>query len=814
MADQPPSLDPGELIATSGAALTAKLSEIARRAVADALAGGDHPSVAEVVGVLEGVTASLGPALAAAIADALPGIAEEAITRASVEIADARAETGKGFPEVTPPEPGDYSGWAATCAAALVGALAATAKDASTPEAAVSAVLDSDLSGHVSVMADTASARAVNDAREATFKANSDIVKKLHYTAVRDEKTSQGCQHLDGVDFNIWANNIPRPPLHNGCRSFLRPVTGIKRKKGATQKEIDRQNWAIFRRLEREHKAAEAAKAEGRALEHLEIRLAPSDLDSAAGTFSGYACVWSELDRHGTAFERGAFASSLTEQRAAGHRLPMLWSHNPDKIVGAWDQIEEDARGLRVAGRLVLETQAGAEAYSLLQAGALNGLSVGFRRQADRPRAGGGRSITRAALAEISLVGIPSGQNARVLEVRGLPPAAPDAEANLHGVHSMTTKPTASVETEATETETRAAAGALDARLGELSNAIAEHRARLDRVEARAARAGIAGAETRNDAAEIETRSFTGFIRRGREALTADEIRSLRVSDDTAGGYLAPDQFTAELLKNVVQFSPIRSVARVAATASGAVILPRRTGRLTAQWVGETSARPDTEPSYGQARFTVHELSCFVDVSNQMLEDSALDIASELSFDFAEEFGRAEGAAFVNGTGNLQPAGLLNDSSIANTPSGEAAVITGEGFINLYHALAPAYRQNAVWLMNSATLAKVRALVDPTTKLPLMLPTSAGLVAEPNVMLLGRPIIEAPDMPDIGAGAFPVLFGDFNAGFRIFDRVALSVLRDPYSQATNGLTRFHARRRLAAGVAKSEAIRKLKISAS
>lgn len=83
----------------------------------------------------------------------------------------------------------------------------------------------------------------------------------------------------------------------------------------------------------------------------------------------------------------------------------------------------------------------------------------------------------------------------------------------------------------------------------------------------------------------------------------------------------------------------------------------------------------------------------------------------------------------------------------------------------------------------------------------------------PGGSLLGRPIVEATDMPDVGAGNMAILFGDFNQGYRIFDRVQLSVLRDPYTIAVNGLTRFHARRRLAAGVTKPEAIRKLKIAA-
>ena len=357
--------------------------------------------------------------------------------------------------------------------------------------------------------------------------------------------------------------------------------------------------------------------------------------------------------------------------------------------------------------------------------------------------------------------------------------------------------------------------GTIETRLGTVDTALAEFRGRLDQAEARAARAGIAGQLPANEGETVERRAWNGFLRRGRESLTADEVRSLRLADDTAGGFLAIDQFVAELLRNVVQFSPIRQVARVANTSSQAVLLPKRTGRLTASWVGETAGRPSTEPTYGQNRYPVHELACYVDVSNAMLEDSSLDIASELAFDFAEEFGRAEAAAFLNGSGPLQPAGLLTDTGLPVTLTGAAAAFPttnpADVLITAYHALAPAYRANAVWMMNSNTLATVRKFKDSTGNYLL---ATAGIANAPVTTLLGRPVIEAPDLPDIAAGVLPILFGDFAQGFRIFDRVALSVLRDPYSQATNGLTRFHARRRVAAGIAKSEAFQAVKVAAS
>jgi HK97 family phage major capsid protein len=113
--------------------------------------------------------------------------------------------------------------------------------------------------------------------------------------------------------------------------------------------------------------------------------------------------------------------------------------------------------------------------------------------------------------------------------------------------------------------------------------------------------------------------------------------------------------------------------------------------------------------------------------------------------------------------------------------------------------------------MNSQTLGTIRKLKDGSTGTFLLM--TSGLGNSPSTTLLGRPVIECPDMPDIAGNAYPVAFGDFSQGYRIFDRLAISVLRDPYSVATNGLTRFHARRRVAGGVAKSEALRKLKISA-
>src|SRR3712207_5134702 len=107
----------------------------------------------------------------------------------------------------------------------------------------------------------------------------------------------------------------------------------------------------------------------------LAVKWAPAD----AGTFTGYASVFAVRDSYGDIVQPGAFAASLAAHEAAGTTPLLLWQHRVDAPIGTWTELREDAHGLRVTGRLVLDTPEGAKAYALLKAGALNGLSIGFR---------------------------------------------------------------------------------------------------------------------------------------------------------------------------------------------------------------------------------------------------------------------------------------------------------------------------------------------------------------------------------------------------------------------------------------------------
>lgn len=525
----------------------------------------------------------------------------------------------------------------------------------------------------------------------------------------------------------------------------------------------------------------------------LELKFAPDAQSS--GAFEGIAAAYNNIDHAGDIIAPGAFAASLAEHKAAGTWPALLWQHDVKEPIGVIDTLYETPEGLRMKGRLDLNVRRGSEAHSLAKSGAMKGLSIGYRVIEATRDARGIRTINRAYLGEVSFVTFAANDRAMVTNIKSKGRKMEGESNTIDDANAIE-----ELKAKIVDLETKGA------KVDELANELKAAQKRADDLELKLNRPGAIA--TKDEKNAMQTKAFTIFLRKGKESLEPSEVKSLTVSPDTAGGYLAPPEFSREVDKNIVQFSPIRQAARVGATASGSVIIPRRTGAPTAGWVGETEARPEAQSAYGQIEIPINEAACYVDVSNQLLEDAAVDVAAEVAFDLAEEFGRIEGAAFVNGDGLKKPLGILQDASVAFTPSGNASALTADGLIDLFYALAPFYRQRGAWLANGKTLATIRKFKDGQGQF-LWQP---GLAAGQPETILGRPVVEAVDLPDIAAGAFPIAFGDFSTGYRIYDRVTLSLLRDPYSQATSGLTRFHARRRVGGGVVRAEAIRKLKVS--
>ena len=161
----------------------------------------------------------------------------------------------------------------------------------------------------------------------------------------------------------------------------------------------------------------------------LESKFTPLETDGvgADGLIEGYASLFGRADLASDVMERGAFAASLAARGSRG--IKMLFQHDPKEIVGVWLDIAEDARGLKVRGRLLKDVQRGAELLTLLREGALDGLSIGFRTIEGRSDARTGlRHLHKVELWEISLVTFPMLPAARVAGVKGRPPSEREFE--------------------------------------------------------------------------------------------------------------------------------------------------------------------------------------------------------------------------------------------------------------------------------------------------------------------------------------------------------------------------------------------------
>ena len=243
-------------------------------------------------------------------------------------------------------------------------------------------------------------------------------------------------------------------------------------------------------------------------------------------------------------------------------------------------------------------------------------------------------------------------------------------------------------------------------------------KARLDRVARAATRpavplSGSAAAEA------VETEQFVdGYLRQGRDI----EVKAISGATLSDGGYAVPRSIDAMIARELVEISPIRALAQVVQTGTAGYRKLIATGGTASGWVSETAARVETDtPQFAEVAPPTGELYANPAASQSMLDDAAFDVEAWLSSEIAMEFARAEGAAFVHGSGINQPEGFLNVPAVT-APDGSRAfgaiqyVGSGaaDGFdsapdaklIDLVHTMKAGHRQGASFVMNSATLAQ------------------------------------------------------------------------------------------------------------
>jgi HK97 family phage major capsid protein len=345
---------------------------------------------------------------------------------------------------------------------------------------------------------------------------------------------------------------------------------------------------------------------------------------------------------------------------------------------------------------------------------------------------------------------------------------------------------------------------------------------RLDELTLKARRPQIGG-ETKGDEREHK-KAFNTYMRKGDTgSLSRLEQKALSAGSDPDGGYLVPDEIETEIGRLLKDMSPIRAIAGIRQVSAGVYKKPFTTTGAATGWVGETAARPQTaSPVLSEMQFPAMELYAMPAATQSLLDDAAVDIDQWIAGEVQAAFAEQETLAFVSGDGTNKPKGFLSYTNVADASwswgnlgyiaSGAAGAFAAsdpsDKLIDLVYALKAGYRQNAHFVMNRKTQSAIRKMKDADGN--YLWQPAASADAKPS--LLGFPVVEAEDMPDIAANSFAVAFGDFGRGYLIVDRLGVRVLRDPYSAKPYVL--FYTTKRVGGGVQNFEAIKLLKFAAS
>ncbi len=362
----------------------------------------------------------------------------------------------------------------------------------------------------------------------------------------------------------------------------------------------------------------------------------------------------------------------------------------------------------------------------------------------------------------------------------------------------------------------------LEEKVDRIDRALAEQKSLIERAALAGRRPGLAA-----DPALSEHKSaWHAYMRRGDiSALTQFEAKALSVVGDPTpggadGGYVAPPELDRMIERRLRQVSPMREIATVRTTGANVFKKPISLSAAGTGWVAETGARTQTDtPTLALLEFPTAELYANLAATQTLLDDSFVNLEEWIASEVEEAFAGQERAAFVNGDGEDKPRGFLDYDAVAEGSYvwGKIGhILTGAdgGFgetpvdklIDLVYAPKTQFRQNARFVMNRKTVSAVRKLKDGEGRY-IWEPNDAG-----GSTLLGYPVTELEDMPEIAADARAIAFGDFARGYLIVDRAGVRVLRDPYSAKPYVL--FYVTKRVGGGVQNFDAIKALKFGDS
>jgi HK97 family phage major capsid protein len=357
-------------------------------------------------------------------------------------------------------------------------------------------------------------------------------------------------------------------------------------------------------------------------------------------------------------------------------------------------------------------------------------------------------------------------------------------------------------------------------KLARIDRALDETKRIVDDLALKAARPHLGAPAQRSGSNLQHKAAFDAYVRKGDAAQLRDlDTKALSVGTDADGGYLVPDELERAVNRGVRNVSPIRAIAGIRQVSSSVYKKPFSITGAEAGWIAETAARPETDsPTLAELSFPTMELYAMPAATSALLDDSAVDINEWIAEEVRGSFAEQEGTAFVTGNGTAKPKGFLDYTKVANgswswgnigfiltgADGAFPASDPGDKLIDLVYAVKSGYRANGTFVFNRATQAAVRKMKDGEGNYLWQPAAKAGDAST----LMGFPVAESEDMPNMTADSYSVAFGDFRRGYLIVDRVGIRILRDPYSAKPYVL--FYTTKRVGGGVQDFDAIKLLK----
>ena len=244
-----------------------------------------------------------------------------------------------------------------------------------------------------------------------------------------------------------------------------------------------------------------------------------------------------------------------------------------------------------------------------------------------------------------------------------------------------------------------------------------------------------------------------------RGAQTAEVRNALSVGEDTEGGFTVPDEFERQLIHGLEENNIFRRMAHVIRTASGTRKIPIANDVMEASWIDEGEEIPETNTKFAQTTLSAYKLGTMIKVSNELLHDSAFDIAAYIAERFGVCMGNAEEKAFITGTGEKQPTGLLADTGAElGVTAASETIVTFDDIFQLYYSLKAPYRRKAAFLCNEAVMLQLMTMKDGQGQY-IWKPSLD--VAKPDT-ILGRPVYTSMYMPAPAKGEKAICFGDYS----------------------------------------------------